>query len=176
MKYRIIGFVTLLAVVAVGAWADTDAHARSIADVENEIRSTLGLGAEATIDPAKVPDELLVELGDAVMAAHVGDEQTHEWMDTMMGGEGSDSLDAAHRWMAYNYLAGGYTGRFGMMGGMMGSGSMMGTNGRGYGIMGNPDVYRRGYPADSPKTILDRRYASGEITKEQYQQMLDDIQ
>jgi len=172
MNSKAIGLIAILAFVVVGVWADNDSHGRSIADVESEIRNTLGIGPDDTIDPSKVPDQLMVELGEAVMAAHVSDEQTHEWMDDMMGGEGSESLDTAHRWMAYNYLEGGYAGRYGMMGGMMGGRGMMGS---GYGLMGNPGVYGRGFPAQSPKDILDRRYASGEITRDQYLQMLEDI-
>ena len=49
-------------------------------------------------------------------------ERVHSWMDRMMGGEGSESLPSAHRWMGYRYLtddsAYGYGwGRMGMMGG-----------------------------------------------------------
>ena len=170
MRVRVLVITALLGAVAVAGFADADAHGRSIADVEEEIRQSIGIGPNETIDPDAVPDELLVELGDAVMAEHVGSDRQHEWMDEMMGGEGSASLDAAHRWMAYNYLAGGYAGGrgFGMM-----RGSMMGGD---WGLMGNPDVYRRGYPAETPKEILNRRYASGEITRQEYQQMLEDIE
>ena len=134
---------------------DSTGHDRSVAEVEQEIRQTLGLGQDDPIDPDAVPEAL---------------------MDEMMGGEGSASLDAAHRWMAYNYLAGGYAGGrgFGMMRGSMMSGSMMG--GRGWGLMGNPDVYRGGYPVETPKEILNRRYALGEITRQEHVQMLEDIE
>ena len=166
----------LLVATAIYGWTDATGNDRSVADVEQEIRKTLGLRQDASIDPDAVPEALMVELGDAVMAEHVGNERQHEWMDEMMGGEGSASLDSAHRWIAYNYLAGGYSGGrgFGMMHGFVMSGSMMG--GRGWGLMGNPDVYRGGFPVETPREILDRRYASGEIMRQEYLQMLEDIE
>lgn len=180
MRVRILLVAAMLVTGAVFGFADADGHGRSIADVEQEIRQTLGVGENDPIDPDAVPEALMVELGDAVMAERVGSEARHEWMDEMMGGEGSASLDAAHRWMAYNYLAGGYAGGRGpgmmsgsMMGGSMMSGSMMGGD---WGLMGNPDVDRRRYPVETPKEILDRRYASGEITRQEYRQMLEDIE
>ena len=106
------------------------------------------------------------------MGSHVGDAERHEWMDEMMGGEGSESLETAHRWMAYRYLSGGYgpTTRFGM-GGVMG-GMMM----NGWGLMGDPDMMSRGIPFNSPSEILKQRYAGGELSRAEYQQMLSDIE
>jgi hypothetical protein len=156
---------------AVSAFADNDGHSESVEQVEAQIRSELGLKADERIDPDKVPPQLLEELGDAVMAVMHPDPEQHEWMDRMMGGEGSESLAAAHRWMGYRYLSGGYGGGFGMMGGgMMGPG-MMGR----WGMMGNPRVPYGSLPYESPEDIVKRRYAAGEINRRQYRQMLDDL-
>jgi putative membrane protein len=47
---------------------------------------------------------------------------------------------------------------------------------RGLGVQGPPQ-YHAGPPptADSPRDILKRRYASGEIDREQYEQMMKDL-
>ena len=170
---RLLLVTILILVMAATAWANADSHSRSISDVEAEIRGVLNLETNEEIDPENVPDELLISLGDAVMGSYIGDERRHEWMDQMMGGEGSESLDSYHRWMAYRYLSGGYSesGGYGMVdGGMMGS-RMMGS----WGLMGNPDKMFDALPSSSPEEILKRRYANGEITREEYNQILSDL-
>lgn len=173
MTNRILAVGAVLVLFASAGWATEDSHGKSVADVESEIRIALGLSDEDPIDPELVPDELLIELGDAVMGYYVGDPVRHEWMDEMMGGEGSESLDAAHRWMAYRYLAGGYaeTQGFGMGGGMMGGGMMSG-----WGLMGNPAMMFDDIPYDSPERILQLRYARGEISRREYRRSLRDLQ
>ena len=171
MRTRILMAGLLLASVTLTGWANEGDHTQSLDQVTAEIRDQLGLDASEAIDPANVPDELLIELGDAVMATIHPDERTHEWMDRMMGGEGSSSLDAAHRWMAYRYLTGGYgtPGNAGGMGfGMMGPGMMNGS----WGLMGNPNQDYSSVPSLSPEQILQRRLSSGEITRRQYRRML----
>ena len=174
MRNRALVLAAVLLLIAIVAWAGTDGHGRDIDDILSDIRASLGLTGDDRIDPEQVPEELLIELGDAVMGSHVGDSEQHEWMDEMMGGEGSESLESAHRWMAYRYLTGGYgtVGRFGMMGGGMMGGMMM----NGWGLMGDPDMMSGGIPFNSPTEILKQRYASGDISREEYQQMLSDIE
>jgi hypothetical protein len=161
----------LLALLSATVWADTDGHDESVAEVLGEIRESLGLGSEATIDPDEVPPELLERLGDAVMAETHPDPEQHEWMDRMMGGEGSESLTSAHRWMGYRYLSGGY-GTFGMGGHVMGG--MHGSARGNWGMMGNPD-FSAANPYESPEETLKRRYAEGEISRREYRRMLRDI-
>lgn len=175
MRTRLVLILTVLSMVTVGVsmgWAQSDAHERTVEDVEREIRTTLGLDGEVRIDPDTVPEELLISLGDAVMGSYIGDPKRHEWMDRMMGGEGSESLDSAHRWMAYRYLSGGYadSAGFGMGRGMMGG--MMG----GWGLMGNPDMMYDSIPYGSPEEILRRRYAAGEISRREYRRMLKELE
>lgn len=85
-------------------WAQEDGHGREVGVIINEIKQNQGVGTISLIDPDQISPALLEELGDAVMGLMITDEQQHEWMDQMMGGEGSDQLASTHRWIAYNYL------------------------------------------------------------------------
>ena len=170
---RVIILTLVLLLVAFVAWSlsdtQSDEHSASLDQVIDEIRSEMGLSAEEAIDPDAVPEILLEQLGDAVMAEIHPNERVHSWMDSMMGGEGSESLASAHRWMGYRYLTDGSEygyGRRGMR--MMGSGMMgrsWGMNGTDYGSI----------PYNSPEEVLKQRYASGEISREEYQQALEDL-
>ncbi len=186
---------------AVPVFADTGLegeHGKPLEDVLQEIREKQGLGPDEAIDPRKVSDEELEELGEAVMGIMHPDPRQHKLMDQMMGGEGSRSLKSAHISMGYNYLAGN-TGDplSGMMGrGMMGQG-MMG------GYRRNPSMFfpfgglimwvliliiigvvvyfivrtqrgvsGRNYISSGDETPLDiakKRYARGEISREEYE-------
>ncbi len=66
------------------------------------------------------------------MGVMIGNKETHEWMDNMMGGEGSASLENMHEQIGYRYLHGL---PIGMMGRGYGSGygRMMGYYGSFYG-------------------------------------------
>tara|TARA_Y100000592_G_scaffold87473_1_gene142076 strand:- start:160 stop:690 length:531 start_codon:yes stop_codon:yes gene_type:complete len=155
--------IALLVGLAFTATADVDRHDGTIEEVLADIRSRLGLDNGDRIIADQVPEDQLERLGDAVMSEIHPDADVHSWMDEMMGGEGSESLASAHRWMGYQYLADGssdYTGSGrgrGMMGGMMG-----------FGMMG-------GNAFLSPRDIAERRYAAGEITRDEYRQLLEDL-
>jgi hypothetical protein len=179
-------YMSILIMLFLGAgslWTDTgnDRHSESVEAVTAEIRAELGLKAGESIDPDKVPPQLLEELGDAVMGTMHPDPEQHEWMDKMMGGEGSESLAAAHRWMGSRYLSGGYGPGSPMMGGGMMGGGMMGGGMLGggmlgrWGMMGNPDIPYGSLPHESPEEILKRRYAQGDISRREYFQMLEDL-
>jgi putative membrane protein len=185
-------------------------HGRSIDAVLAEIRNEQNIGKSESIDPDKVSDGLLEELGEAVMSYMIPNPRQHEWMDEMMGGEESENLSAMHRLMGYRYLSddGGFMGST-MMGGMFGAGSsgwgsMMGSGvGRsmmGYGTMGYGGWLlwlvlialiaavivlavvlarsRRGSAGfgRNALAILNQRYASGEINREEYQRIKEELQ
>lgn len=127
--------VIFLLTVSLSIKADDD-NGKTINQVIKEIRKELNLKDNEKIDPNKVPDRLLGELGEAVMSERHPNDREHEWMDDMMGGEGSSSLEAMHKAMGYRYLEGyfynenkryNYRRRgYGHM--MMGPFSMFGSN------------------------------------------------
>ena len=178
MKKLSLLLIILVLIFAISGmlWADADNHADSVEEILGEIRQELTLGDKERIDPDSVPPELLEELGDAVMAEIHPDPEVHAWMDEMMGGDGSESLASAHRWMGYRYLTGGYGRGYGMMHrGMMGPGMMERGFGR-WGMMGNPNVDSGQIGLySSPEEIVKRRYAQGEISREEYLQLMEDL-
>ena len=139
---KIIFTLTLITTVIFPAFVSANGdHSLSIDDVLSEIMSSQGVDEVASISCQEVTDEQFEELGEAVMSVMHPDEQQHELMDQMMGGEGSESLKAMHIAMGENYLGcgtgtmgGGMMGGMDMMSMMMGGGGM--TNGGG-GMMGN---------------------------------------
>ena len=101
-------------------------HGRSIQAVLSEIKQEQNVQRVEQIDPDKVSDAQLAELGEAVMDVQFPNERQHAYMDEMMGGEGSRSLEAMHRSIGYSYLSGGGDSGWGMMGGGRAGWGMMG--------------------------------------------------
>ena len=101
---------------------------------ENNFNETKQL-IDSGIGCDELTDEQLEAIGDYYMEQmHPG--ESHELMDQMMGGEGSESLKQVHINMAKRLYCNEDVG--GMMGGnMMGYGGMMGGNTGSYGMMGN---------------------------------------
>jgi hypothetical protein len=88
--------------------ADTngaDNHGKPLEAVLQEIREKQDLEPDESINPRTVSDTDLEELGEAVMSVMHPDPKQHEFMDNMMGGEGSRRLARMHRRIGYNYLA-----------------------------------------------------------------------
>ena len=117
-------------------------HARSVQPILAAIMEEQNVRAVERVDPYRVSDARLAELGDAVMDVMFPDGRQHAYMDQMMGGAGSKSLEAMHRSMGYAYLAGGGEGGWEISvrdrggWGMMGPWMMGGW--RGYGWGGHP--------------------------------------
>jgi putative membrane protein len=120
--------VALTLVVVAGAFAQEDAHGRDVEEILQQIKQNQGVERVSAINPNEVDRELLEELGDGVMGLMIADEEQHEWMDRMMGGEGSTELASTHARLGYNYLQNDgnlAASGAGMMGfGMMGPGMM----------------------------------------------------
>ncbi len=190
-KHTILLIVFALFIFSFVTYANSDtegekAHGKPLEVVLQEIRESQGIGENEKIDPDKVSDEQLEELGEAVMNIMHPDPKEHEWMDNMMGGEGSSTLSAMHKIMGYNYLKdsdGGIMGRGAIEPGMMGRGMMN----FGYGglfiwvifliliaviiylvIQATKAKEFTVSATETPLAILKKRYAKGEITKEEF--------
>ncbi|MBI2548183.1 hypothetical protein HYW21_02430 [Candidatus Woesearchaeota archaeon] len=147
-------------------------------------------------------DEQLEAIGEYSMEQmHPGEQ--HETMDSMMGGEGSESLREMHITMAKrlycNEDTNGMMGSGGMMGMMnMMGGNMMGSSPSyyGYGYNGFWNIIvsliflvgtialiiwliykftKKGKESETPMTILQKRYAKGEINKKQLDEMKKEL-
>jgi hypothetical protein len=114
-------------------------HGRSIQAILAEIKQEQNVQRVEQIDPDKVSDAQLADLGEAVMDVQFPNERQHAFMDEIMGGEGSQSLEAMHRSMGYSYLPAGGESGWGMMNtgrtgwGMMGPWMMSGYRNFGWG-------------------------------------------
>ena len=156
---------------------------------------------ETKISCDKLSNEQLEAIGDYYMEQmHPG--EAHKTMDTMMDGEGSESLRQMHITMAKrlycNEDVGGMMGSGGMMGMMnMMGGNMMGNypSYDGYGYNGFWNIvwsifligvialiiwfiYRftkKGKESETPVNILQKRYVRGEINKKQFEEMKKEL-
>lgn len=110
-------------------------HGRDVNEILEEIYNEQDINNIDSIDCTIVSDEQFEELGDSVMGIMHPDEEEHDLMDNMMGGEGSGSLEAMHISIGRRYLGcwsnnttyGGF--------GMMGDNGMMNLENYGYGGM-----------------------------------------
>ncbi len=126
-----VGCMLLFALPAIAA--TEDGHNRSIADVIDEITQSHNVSSQSELSCDAVTDDQFEELGDAVMQTMIGDDEAHEVMDNMMGGEGSTSLRSMHIAMGQRYLGCaqgqfGTMGMMGMMGGLRGGDGFMMSN------------------------------------------------
>jgi uncharacterized membrane protein len=153
--YKVISAICFLIILLfVGSFAIGDTgHGREISDILAEIREEQGIGSNDTIDPDRVSDKHLEEVGEAVMELMHPNEREHDFMDQVMGGEGSESLEYMHRMMGYRYLRGEYGSPISpMMGrGMMGMRMMGGLPMMGWGMHGRPG---RGIYSASPGMMM----------------------
>lgn len=118
-------FVLSLAFVSAHCAEDTEVCDVDFSEAEEIIANNVSC--------SDLSDSELDVLGDYYME-QVHPDEAHEYMDEMMGGEGSLSLEQVHIAMAYRF----YCGEDYYYGGMMGSSGMMGGYYpySGYGMMG----------------------------------------
>ncbi len=129
---RKLGIVGLLFLLLFSLGVLATENTPSVQTVLSEIVSSQGISTVNQIDCGKVSERQFEELGDALMEQmHPG--AAHEAMDTMMGGEGSQSLKIAHVSMGKSYVRcinGTGIGQSGY--GMMGPWMMQWATGPGY--------------------------------------------
>lgn len=115
---------------------------KSVDTILSEIRQEQGVKTTDKINPDKVSQAKLEELGDSFMEAMIGNTEVHEKMDIQHGGDGSASLTAFHIRLGYNYLVGYPNGMMALMSsGMMGP-NRVGNDSYGWGgMMGNNNYY-----------------------------------
>jgi len=194
MKKTILILVLfLLGIVAVLA---QESHDSEIGEGKKLVESKTGCD--------RLSSEQLEAIGDYYMEQmHPG--ESHELMDTMMGGEGSASLKQVHITMAKRLYCNEDTG--GVMGGSMMQ-MMMGNTMMGGGMMGNyPASYDHSYygywnifwillfaagifllvwiihrlgtrniASETPLTILGKRFAKGEISTKEFAGMKKELE
>lgn len=129
-------FLTLLFIAPLPVLAHNDQG--QAVSLETEVQNLLlkqQVDTVQELDCGKITDEDFEALGDSWMEeTHPG--SSHEVMDNMMGGEGSQSLESAHIQMGRNYLGCndqqyGY-GYMGMMGGYRSAPTQAGQYGQQY--------------------------------------------
>ena len=160
------------------------------------------INAEIPCD--KLSEDQLEMIGDYYMEKmHPG--EAHELMDDMMGGENSSTLKQMHIQMAKRlYCNDDSSATMGMMGGSM-MNMMMGNNMMGSGMIGEYPTYygynnfwnilwlvfligaialivlliykftKSGKESETPISILQKRYAKGEISKKQFEEMKKEL-
>ncbi|MDA3810572.1 MAG: SHOCT domain-containing protein [Spirochaetaceae bacterium] len=171
---------------------------RGIDEIIGELEKTQNTGSIQGIDVKKSDPKVLEELGDSVMGELIGDVQRHEWIDRMMGGDGSEQLASIHRSLGIQYIQNDgnldslnreFMGP-GMMGGWRNSGnytgSMMGYWSPWSWILGFfllaaiviitiLFLRKRGPSGSSALGLLNTRYVNGEISREEFQRIKEDL-
>ena len=167
--------------------------------------------AESNVSCNSLNDAQLEAIGEYYMEQmHPG--EAHELMDSLMGGESSESLRQMHIYMAKRLYCGEYGNNYGMMGGNMMSGNnglmpmMAGGNMMGYannfGMMGYGGLWSlwgllwmavwigilalivwaiyklisQGAKGENSIEIIKKRYAKGEITKKEFEEIKREIE
>ncbi len=146
---------------------------------------------DSGISCEKLTDEQLEAIGEYYMEQmHPG--EAHEIMDQMMGGEGSNSLKQMHIQIAKRLYCNENVG--GMMGGGM-MNMMMGNYPAYYGYNSFWNILwqifligvialiiwliykltKKGKESETPIDILQKRYAKGEISKKQFNEMKKEL-
>ncbi|GIW63589.1 MAG: hypothetical protein KatS3mg091_391 [Patescibacteria group bacterium] len=96
--------ITTLIMSTKPALAHSDTAGASVDDIVSLILENQNIDNINQIDCTKVTDQEFEALGEALMDYMHPDQEEHQAMDKMMGGEGSESLSQAHIQMGKRYL------------------------------------------------------------------------
>lgn len=128
-KVMLVFILSLLTILTLSSISFADEMVLKSPDVIlSEIMVEQGIKDATQIDPSKVSQETLEELGDSVMEKMIGNTTMHDQMDIRLGGDGSESLKAFHINLAINYLTDYPNGMMNLMSGGMMSNSYSSTN------------------------------------------------
>ncbi|MFQ5493314.1 MAG: SHOCT domain-containing protein [Candidatus Dojkabacteria bacterium] len=202
MKHKVSIVVLVIVFSLVGMVSSASAHggdSRSGEEVIDEILLDQGVEEVSDLDCDLISDDEFEELGESVMSLMHPDDEEHELMDQMMGGEGSESLRARHIIMGRSSLGCSSIsdGAFGMMG-TTGFGNMMGIWGTNNSVtqlswlvLGGVVVAVLGFAAVlmwaamrgsrghmgilTPIELLKQEYAAGNISKKEFDSKKKDL-
>lgn len=109
MTKKILAAITLtlgllLPLLLVTAHSDHPGELSSFETILDEISAAQGVKSLDELECGAINEEQFEAMGEAIMSRMHPDEGQHELMDEMMGGEGSESLRAAHIMMGQRYL------------------------------------------------------------------------
>ncbi|MCG2731385.1 MAG: SHOCT domain-containing protein [Acetobacterium sp.] len=147
-KVMLVFILSLLTVLTLSGISFAEEMTLKSPDVIlSEIMVEQGVKDATQIDPSKVSQETLEELGDSVMEKMIGNTAMHDQMDIRLGGDGSESLKAFHINLAINYLTDYPNGMMNIMSGGMMSNSYSSTSSgwSGNGMMNNNSYGNSGW-------------------------------
>ena len=200
--YKTIVISLLLIFISLASYADMekeDNHNVAIEKVLEELRLAQNVESNDAITLDKVNEEQLARLGEAVIFLMYPDPREHKYWDNVMGGEGSENLQEMHKWMGYRYIKSGFNldENKNMLGFWLhGDGTVVGNSGH-YMEHGGTEyhvgflhilillaliilvvfisIYNVFKHRILPLEILKRRLARGEISREEYETLKQDI-
>lgn len=114
--FRLLAFFAIVTSLRANAYLNPNLPVEmdlvdSTGELVATIRRNQGVASNSDINADKVSEMVLVELGRLVMGDKLGSNPVYVWLDTMVGGEASQTLREVRRQVGYNYLR-GRTGRF----------------------------------------------------------------
>ncbi len=156
--YKIVSLIalTLASLMYAGIAFGDAGHERSVEEILAEIREKHNLGPDDRIDPDRVSDGDLEELGEAVMELMHPDAREHELMDEMMGGFSPFYFGRIAMWILLVAIIAVVVW-------------LVVRSNR----QGKSASVSQGF---SPFDIVKQRYARGEISRDEYETLKHDLQ
>jgi hypothetical protein len=109
MKKSAVSAVALLLICSMGILTEGEARGQFLQSRQHKIRIQKVLDSEVSIDPEKVDDAQLKELGETVMNRIIADPVLRSWINETMGGNNSECLKDMYKIIGYRFLHDQYT-------------------------------------------------------------------